>query len=226
MDRAVFGVMTRAVVWLLVAAVAAGCGATARPEDDPGVTLEPRPLPTATATARVEPTAGLPPRDAVNVLGRRAVVALRDQEMGVVAGMVHPEKGLLFSPEAYVDGGDLVFGREAVAGLMGDQTLYTWGQEAGSGFAINMPFFEYYHEYVYDQDYAAAPQVAVGERLAGQGGTIDNTGEFWPGSIYVEHHFPGSEQYGGLDWKSLRLVFEEIEGEWWLVGVVHDAWSP
>jgi hypothetical protein len=28
-----------------------------------------------------------------------------------------------------------------------------------------------------------------------------------------------------MDWRSLRLVFEEQGGSWYLVGIVHDQWT-
>ena len=45
-------------------------------------------------------------------------------------------------------------------------------------------------------------------------------------AMVVEYHFPGFDpQYGGLDWASLRLVFQEFEGRWVLVGIIHDEWT-
>jgi hypothetical protein len=43
---------------------------------------------------------------------------------------------------------------------------------------------------------------------------------------FTESHFSGfEEKYGGMDWRSLRLVFKEIKGRFFLVGVVHDKWT-
>jgi hypothetical protein len=42
----------------------------------------------------------------------------------------------------------------------------------------------------------------------------------------VEYYFPGFEaQYEGMDWKSLRLVFEQHQGSWKLVGIIHNEWT-
>lgn len=231
------GTALRAVILVvLLLATLTACG-TAEPANEPGGAPLPRPtaLPRAPMTptsvplptAPAEPTAPpLSPQDQVNVLARRVVVALRDQHLDVVAQMVHEEKGLTFSPEAFIDATDLQFSPDEVAGLMDDATVYNWGSHVASGMPLEMSFAEYYLEYVFDKDYAAAPQVSVGQRLAGQGSMIDNTGEFWPGSMFVEYHYPGSAQYDGMDWTSLRLVFQEAEGTWFLVGAVHDEWSP
>ena len=46
----------------------------------------------------------------------------------------------------------------------------------------------------------------------------------------MEAHFPGfDKKFGGMDWESLRLVFEEVAtdggSELMLVGIVHDEWT-
>ena len=60
----------------------------------------------------------------------------------------------------------------------------------------------------------------------GQGNSLNNIREFYPGSYFVEYHFSGFDpQYAGMDWQSLRLVFLEEDGVWLLVGIVHDQWT-
>ena len=55
---------------------------------------------------------------------------------------------------------------------------------------------------------------------------INNIPDFYPGGMMVEYHFPGIDpEYGGLDWRSLRLVFIPYGEDWFLVGVVHDEWT-
>jgi (p)ppGpp synthase/HD superfamily hydrolase len=42
----------------------------------------------------------------------------------------------------------------------------------------------------------------------------------------VEYHFSGFDpKYEGMDWRSLRLVFEEKDNIWHLVGIIHDQWT-
>ena len=31
--------------------------------------------------------------------------------------------------------------------------------------------------------------------------------------------------FDGMDWKSLRLVFQEKDNIWYLVGIIHDGWT-
>jgi len=161
------------------------------------------------------------------ILDRAAevITAFKDKDMVSLSAYVHPEMGLRFSPYAYVKDTDQVFPLEMIAGLMDDNTVYTWGMYDGSGEPIVLSFPDYYPKFIYDVDFADAPQVALNHRL-GVGNSIDNSLEFYPGSMIVEYYFPGFDaQYAGMDWRSLRLVFTEYNSIWVLVGIIHDQWT-
>lgn len=103
--------------------------------------------------------------------------------------------------------------------------MYHWGAFDGSGEPIEMIFADYYKRFVYDHDYAQAEKTAVNQRL-GQGNTLDNSREVYPGATIVEYHFSGFDpQYEGMDWRSLRIVLEEYDGQWYVVGIIHDEWT-
>ena len=184
--------------------------------------------PSAETTAYPEPsTSTAIPSDAqalVRSMADQVVLAFKERKLIAMAVMVHPD-GLRFSPYAFVTPEDKVFRVVELPDLLEDPQIYQWGAFAGSGEPIEMTFAEYYDEFVYDVDFATAPQVSINERMGT--GTIDNTAEFYPGSIVVEYHFPGfDEQYQGMDWRSLRLVFVDYMGRWVLAGVIHDEWTP
>jgi hypothetical protein len=95
----------------------------------------------------------------------------------------------------------------------------------GTGDPIELTFDDYYQRFIYSADFANPEQMAVDEEL-GYSSMINNIADFYPGSSFVEYHFSGFvEDYGGMDWVSLRLVFTEEEGSWFLVGIVHDQWT-
>ena len=145
--------------------------------------------------------------------------------MAALAGYVHPKLGLRFSPYAAVKDTDQVFPAETIYSLWADKRLYTWGNFYGSGEPIDLSFPDYYSSFVYDVDFANAPQMALNHRL-GVGTTMDNIFEYYQGSMFVEYYFPGFDpQYEGLDWRSLRLVFMQEGGSWYLVGIIHDQWT-
>ncbi|QOY35587.1 hypothetical protein AWH56_023410 [Anaerobacillus isosaccharinicus] len=154
------------------------------------------------------------------------VLAMDQKDMKKLASYVHPTKGVLFSPYAYVNvDEDKVFTAQEVEGLMDDETIYTWGVFDGKGNPIEMTFADYFDRFIYDEAYVDAEEKSVNERI-GQGNTIDNTEDIFPDATVVEYHFSSIDpQYEGMDWRSLRLVLEEENGEWFLVAIIHDEWT-
>lgn len=181
-------------------------------------------------TETQEPTSAYPVEtetQAPDLIGTAELVinALADKDMAMLANFVHPERGVRFSPYAFVREEHQVFMPEELPDLVGSEEVYTWGRYDGTGEPIELTFDEYYDEFVYSADFANPEQMAVNERL-GQGNTINNIGEFYPEASFVEYHFSGfEEEYEGMDWESLRLVFVQEDGAWWLVGIVHDEWT-
>jgi hypothetical protein len=126
------------------------------------------------------------------------VLALKDKNMQALSMLVNPADGVRFSPYSFVREEDLFFGAAEVAMLMDSPSQYLWGTFDGSGEAINMTFADYYARFVYDVDFASAPQVSINEEL-GKGTAMNNAAEFYPGAMIVEYHFPGFDaQYQGM----------------------------
>ncbi len=158
-------------------------------------------------------------------ISNRVIQALAARDMGVLAQFVHPEKGVRFSPYTYVREEHLVFMPGELPGLPGSDKVFNWGQYDGSGEPINLTFSEYYDEFVYSVDFANPEQIGYDQEI-GQSSMTNNLHDFYPGSSYVEFYFSGFDpQYAGMDWQSLRLVFVQEKGRWWLVGIVHDEWT-
>ncbi len=157
---------------------------------------------------------------------KEIVQLLKDKNMESLANYIHPSKGVRFSPYGYINvEQDRIMNSQQIVGAMEDQTTYLWGYFDGSGEPINLTFEEYFNRFVYDEDYLNAEKVAVNERI-GQGNSLDNNKEVYPEGTVVEFHFPGfEEKYEGMDWRSLRLVMEKVEENWFLVGIIHDEWT-
>ncbi|WP_379146958.1 hypothetical protein [Paenibacillus sp. sgz500992] len=181
----------------------------------------------ADPTAPAEPEEGMPP----TALEAAATVmkALKNSDMESLAAWVHPDKGVRFSPYAYVDPKkDLVFTRDKLEGVMKDNTKYEWREFAGSGELIKLTFAEYFKQFVYDADFAGDAEIALNKGL-GQGTTVNNINEVYPKEThdFVEYHIDGIDpSVEGMDWRSLRLVFEKMGEDRALVGIVHDQWTP
>lgn len=179
---------------------------------------------TTTPTTTAIPATPTPEPLTLEQAAEQVINALADRNLETVASFVHPQQGLRFSPYAFVQEEHQVFAAEELAGLLDSDAVYAWGQYDGTGDPIELTFEEYYEEFVYSADFANAEQVAVNERL-GQGNTINNIPDFYPESSFVEYYIPGTEEYGGMDWESLRLVFLQEGDTWVLVGIVHDQWT-
>lgn len=168
------------------------------------------------------------PAATVEEQGQAVLQALKDKDMKKLASLVHPDKGVRFSPYGHIDvKTDLVFKPDALAQLMTDGKTYEWGVYDGSGEPIKLTFAEYYAKFVYDADFIKPQQSAV-NRIIGQGNTASNLTDVYPPDShdFIEYHFSGLDpKYEGMDWRSLRLVFEHVGDHLYLVGIVHDQWT-
>lgn len=166
------------------------------------------------------------PKDAIMKQAKAVVLILKKKNMEKLTNVVHPQKGLRFSPYGTIqEKEDQVFSRAQIPSLFSDPTVISWGYYDGSGEPIKKTFSDYFAEFVYDVDFASAPKISFDERL-GHGNTLNNIADVYPNAHVVEFYFPGFDpQYEGIDWKSLRLVFEAVNDQWFLVGIIHDQWT-
>ncbi len=156
----------------------------------------------------------------------RIAQLLKAKDLDNLADYVHPQKGVRFSAYSHVDPeSDRVLTAQQIRTALQDTQTYTWGSYDGSGDPISLTFSGYYDRFVYDRDFANPKQVGNGVIL-GTGNTLVNIKEVYPAATMIELYFPGFDpQYGGMDWRSLRLILEESNGVWYLVGVAHDEWT-
>lgn len=154
------------------------------------------------------------------------IKALKNKDTEIIAEYVHPVKGVRFTPYTHVSPEtDLVFDRNKMEKYFSDQEIYTWGIYDGIGDEINLSPGSYYEKFIYSQDFINAPEIGYNQVLS-RGNMLENQFEVYENPIVVEYYFPGfNTDYEGLDWRSLRLVFEEYEGEWKLVGIIHNQWT-
>lgn len=180
--------------------------------------LEPAPEP--------ELTPGPTPGASVITTAIEVVELLKTMDLSGVSDYVHPSLGLRFTPYDYVDAQtNLVFTASQVANLPQDNTVYLWGNFDGSGDPINQIYSDYHQSFVYDQDFLNPHMIGVNTKI-GMGNSLNNVDTAYPNGQFIEFHFTGFDpQYGGMDWRSLKLVFEDVGGAWYLVGIIHGQWT-
>jgi len=155
-----------------------------------------------------------------------AMTLISNQDYASLSSYVHPYQGVRFSPYAYVDvENHLSFSAQDIADVPQNKSVHTWGAYDGSGHPIELSFVDYYNRFVYDQEFLT-PHIVGINRVIGFGNTLVNISSVYPNGSFVEFHFTGFDpQYDGMDWRSLFLVFEQHNGEWFLVGIVHNEWT-
>jgi len=149
-----------------------------------------------------------------------------NKDMENLSNYVHPTKGLRFSPYDFIDAKSyVVFTKEEVAKLNENTKVYTWGNYDGTGEPIKLSFNDYYEKFIYDVNFAN-PHMIGNNTIIGKGNTISNIEEVYPDGNFIEFYFSGIDpKYEGMDWRSLKLVFEQENGVWYLVGIIHSQWT-
>ena len=77
---------------------------------------------------------------------------------------------------------------------------------------------------MYDYDFIKAEQIGINS-VVRSGNSLENVKDVFPDAEFVEFHFPGSEEYGQIDWESLKLVFEDYNGKRKLIAIIHSQWT-
>jgi len=151
-------------------------------------------------------------------------ISVKDTE--TISEFVHPAKGVRFTPYTYVSlENDVVYKKEEIKNFFKDKDIYIWGYYDGIGDEIKLTPSEYYDKFIYSEDFVNAEKVGYNEVLS-FGNMMENQFEVYENPIVVEYYFSGfNPEYEGMDWRSLRLVFEQYEGGWKLVGIINNQWT-
>jgi len=156
---------------------------------------------------------------------KAAVNALKAKDLETLNKLIHPDKGVLFSPYAHIDTKTaVVFQADGLPSLE-QENAYTWGSYDGSGEPITLSFGEYYGKFVYDKDFAAADEIGKDE-VIGKGNTAVNVKDIFPDGTFFDYYVKGTDESAeGMDWASLILVLEQKDGRWYVSAVVHNQWT-
>ncbi|BFM03021.1 hypothetical protein Psyaliredsea_16680 [Psychrobacter alimentarius] len=151
--------------------------------------------------------------------------ALANKDFARITNDIHPTRGVRFSMYAYVRPEvDKVFSREQyVQYLQQSKIRFTWGEKDGTGDPLIMPLPTYLDTWVQGSTFNDA-SISLNE-LKNNGNSINNLKEIYQNSDVVEFYHKGSDEYAGMDWRVLRLVFDEYQGKRYLVAIISDQWT-
>lgn len=140
------------------------------------------------------------------------------------AEFIHPEKGVRFSMYAFVDPKeDKQFSKADFEKYQPTKTIFTWGTMDGSGDLYKATIDDYFVKWLYSKDFVTG-QFSLNQ-FQGKGNSLNNLKEIYPKADFTENFIKGSQANAEMDWKCLRLVFEEFRGKYYLVGVINDQWT-
>lgn len=162
----------------------------------------------------------------IEEISNELIYAISVKDFETVSEFTHPVEGIRFTPYTYVSlDNDIVFSKGEIENFSNDQDVYIWGIYDGIGDEISLTPNQYYDRFIYTRDFKNAEEIGYNEVL-GMGNMIENQFEIYNNAIIVEYYFSGfNPDYEGMDWESLRLVFQQYQNDWRLVGIIHNQWT-
>ena len=162
--------------------------------------------------------------ETLKTLNSEMLSSLKSNEIEKLSKFIHPEKGIRFSMYGYVQPNtDKYFTKEEFIKYAPTNIKFTWGEKDGTGDQLVLSIKDYLNQWVFKRDFTSAEYYQ--NSFKGGGNSINNLKEIYPKTDFTENYIPGSEKYGGIDWNSLRFVFEELYGTYYLVAVINDEWT-
>lgn len=154
------------------------------------------------------------------------VNSLENSDYTQLSSYIHPKKGVRFTPFSTVNiETDVVLKAEQIEKAESDLSTYQWGVQTISGEPITLTIADYFSRFVTPLSYSKAPHIASDTVLI-SGNALENVGEFYTEGRFVDFSFRSIDpDMNGADWSSLKLVFEEYESTWVLVGIIHGEWT-
>ena len=151
--------------------------------------------------------------------------ALANKDFARITDDIHPTRGVRFSMYAYVrPESDKVFNRAHYAQYLQQSDIrFTWGEKDGTGDLLITPLPTYLDTWVDGRKFNNV-NISV-NKITNNGNSINNLKDIYQNSDVVEFYYKGTEEYAGIDWRVLRLVFDEYQGKRYLVAVVNDQWT-
>lgn len=157
-------------------------------------------------------------------LNDKILSSLKNKDYQKFATFIHPEKGVRFSMYAFINPKkDKVFSKDDFLIYSDKPTKFTWGEKDGSGDIFIESLSLYIQNWVYKKDFTTAEFLLNTSKA--HGNSINNLSKIYPKAEFTENYLNGSEKYSFMDWNALRFVFEELNGQYYLIAVINDQWT-
>lgn len=159
-------------------------------------------------------------------LNMEVLKTIKEQDWSKLTDYIHPEKGICFSPYGYFQRENAIcLSKKEFLNNIQTHKQLIWGEFDGIGGDIDLTIPEYFNDFVYDIDFINKGEVIVND-FKGSGNSINNLTTAFPNLDFIENYFPGeNEEYGGFDWRALRIVYEVYQGKYYIVAMINDQWT-
>ena len=158
---------------------------------------------------------------------------LKNKSVSSLKGYVHPTKGIRISRDGYIDKQrNVIVKASEMDSLIKNDTKLLWGYTDGKGDAINLSLEDYFSRYL-SIDFTKS-QKTYNQVVSGGSNTmaLDIQG-IYPDHNFVNYYIPynstymdeGVEKPQTMDWRGINLVFEEYNGELYLIAIISDNWT-
>jgi len=146
-----------------------------------------------------------------------------------ISKLVHPTRGVRFSPYAYVfTNRGVVLSQEKIVEFANSDKKVIWGEYEGRGNSIELSMNGYYKRFLYRYDYKNVKHGPINTRV-GQSSSVNRILKAYPEDniAYFDFYFKDPlDQKSADNWGSLRVVLQKENKQWFLVSFVNDQWGP
>lgn len=162
--------------------------------------------------------------ESVKKINDEILHALKTKNYKHFAEFIHPEKGVRFSMYAFISvNEDKNFSKADFIKYLPTKTVFTWGARDGSGDAHQSTIKEYLNDWVFVKDFSQSSYTLNAFQAGGN--SLNNLKEIYPDTDFTENYIKPVGKNNELDWNTLRLVFKQFQGKYYLVAVINDKWT-
>lgn len=155
-----------------------------------------------------------------NVVSKQVIESVKGKNMENLSKFIW-KNWVILSPYNNINSGDIKLSKNEIEIWFSNQNIYNRWDYDGSWEPIKLNLEDYFNTFVYDVDFANAPEKILNESMQ-RWNTINNIQDFYTGSQTIEYYFPWFDpQYEWIDWKSLTLIFERTWGNRYLIWISH-----
>ncbi|HRQ24567.1 MAG TPA: hypothetical protein PLF42_14165 [Anaerolineales bacterium] len=183
------------------------------------------PLPALTSTPTVSASPSPAPAFCGNPRGTELIASLRTavqtEDGKLLASLVSPTLGM--DVRFFRDGNVVNYDVEHAPFVFETTFQADWGLHFASG----EPTIGAFQEIILpslQQIFSADAEIICNELKTGGATYIPEW--LYPGMDFYSVHFPGSEQYGGLDWQTWAVGMSPVDGALYITALSHFVWEP